>query len=128
MAGCVFESLERLADRNIDATPAVYTRLFARYPECEAMFAMDRDGGVRGAMLRHALECLIHDIEGRETGKNFIVAERNTHDGYGIPNALFDVFYEVIRDSLRDLLDTDWTEETTAAWTIAIESLRQTAD
>ena len=45
------QSLDLLAERLGDPAPAVYARLFGRFPEVEAEFARDVDGAVRGEML-----------------------------------------------------------------------------
>ena len=45
--------------RRGDPTADVYARLFAAHPELEALFLMDRDGGVRASMMQQALECIV---------------------------------------------------------------------
>ena len=52
-------SLEALTARVGDPAPLVYARLFARHPETEALFLMDKGGLVRGQMLATAFEALL---------------------------------------------------------------------
>ena len=60
----VTASLEALAERVGDPAPQVYARLFAAYPEMEALFVRDTTGAVRGEMLALTFECLL-DIGGQ---------------------------------------------------------------
>lgn len=48
--GAVIESLKAAAGQG-DPGPAIYVRLFAAFPELDALFVRDRDGSVRGHML-----------------------------------------------------------------------------
>ena len=65
----LIDSLELLSERAGDVTDEVYARLFARYPELEAMFSMDTDGGVRGSMLMQAFDCLMDLSEGKASSR-----------------------------------------------------------
>ena len=58
-AELILATLEIVAERRGDPTPDVYARLFAVHPELEALFLMDRDGGVRASMMQQALECIV---------------------------------------------------------------------
>ena len=124
-ATLILDSLERLAERGTDPAGAVYQRLFTRYPEFETLFALDRDGGVRGSMLQQALDCLIQHLEGGHVAGTVMRAERGTHEGYGVPADRFESFFEVIRDTFASLLGPNWSSAHHDAWTGAIEKLRQ---
>ncbi|MFN3608672.1 MAG: globin [Hyphomonas sp.] len=124
-AALILDNLERLADRGVDPSGAVYAQLFSRYPEFEPLFALDRDGGVRGSMLQQALDCLIQHLEGGHVAASVMLAERGTHEGYGVPAARFESFFEVIRDTFAGLLGPDWSDAHHSAWTRTIEHLRQ---
>ncbi|HOY76177.1 MAG TPA: hypothetical protein PLN33_00135 [Hyphomonadaceae bacterium] len=52
----ILETLELVAERHSDPTAAIYQRLFNAHPELEALFLMDRDGGVRASMVQQAFE------------------------------------------------------------------------
>lgn len=126
-ARLIEESLEKLAAGGTDPAPQVYATLFSRHPEFETLFGLDEDGGVRGSMLQQALDCLLYQLEGSHTAATVMSAERFAHEGYGVPPERFETFFEVIRDTFRNMLGSDWSEDTDAAWTRTILSLRQSA-
>lgn len=110
------QSLEALVERAGDPAPIVYARLFARYPEVEALFIRDLDGAVRGEMLTKAIECAL-DLAGPNAyAANFIRCEVVNHEGVGVPSDVFPRFYEVAVDTFAELLGVDWTPAYEAAW------------
>jgi hemoglobin-like flavoprotein len=109
-------SLERAAARGGDLTDAIYARLFAEFPETEALFVMDRDGQVRGAMLAHVFETIFDFIGERRYAQRFIGAEIVTHDGYGVDPAAFAAFFGILRDEVRAACGREWTSEMDGAW------------
>ena len=115
-------SLDLLAERAGDVTEAVYDRLFAQYPELEGLFAMDTDGGVRGSMLAQAFECLMDLSEGSGTmAETVIRSERENHDSYDVPAGMFEVFFSIIRDVVKEAAGSDWSPLMEAAWASALE-------
>jgi len=116
------ESLELVSDREGDVTGAVYDRLFASFPELEALFAMDTDGGVRGSMLSQAFECLMDLSEGSGVmAETVIRSERVNHDSYDVPEGMFEVFFGIIRDVVKEVAGSDWSPLMEAAWASALE-------
>lgn len=112
----VAESLELLAEGAGDPADAVYTRLFAAYPEMEALFVRDATGAVRGEMLAVAFECIL-DIGGADAyAANLIAAERVNHEGVGVPPEIFGRFFPLLAETCRDLLGDAWTPQVAAAW------------
>lgn len=116
----VAESLELLAARVPDPAALVYARLFARHPETEALFVMDRGGHVRGQMLAQALEAL---LDGGARLSGLIGIERMNHLGYGVPEDAFDGFYALLMEAVRDALGADWTGAMERAWQERLERL-----
>jgi hemoglobin-like flavoprotein len=99
-------------------TGQVYARLFAAYPDLEALFSMDTDGGVRGSMLSQAFECLMDLAEGPGTlAETVIRSERVNHDTYDVPSGMFEVFFDIIRDVTKEVAGSDWSPLMEAAWT-----------
>jgi hypothetical protein len=45
-----------------------------------------------------------------------LFAARQHHEGYGVPEDLFDAFFIAMRDAFRDILGHDWTPEVDASW------------
>jgi hemoglobin-like flavoprotein len=110
------ESLERLADRAGDPTPAVYARLFERYPETQALFIRDANGAVKGEMLAKMFECALDLAGANAYAANFIACEIVNHEGVGVPRAVFPRFFDVAVETFAELLGPDWTPAYDAAW------------
>jgi hemoglobin-like flavoprotein len=121
-AEVILGTLERVADRHGDPTHEIYRRLFSAHPELEALFHMDRDGGVRASMAQQAFECIIDYIGPRLTAPQIIAAARTHHEGYGVPPERFDDFMLAIRDTFRDLLGSAWTADTEKSWKELLEA------
>lgn len=110
------ESLERLAGRAGDPTKAVYARLFARYPETEALFVRDADGAVKGEMLAKMIECAL-DLAGPNAyAANFVACEVINHDGVSVSREVFPRFFDVAVETFAELMGADWTPAYAAAW------------
>jgi hypothetical protein len=45
-----------------------------------------------------------------------ISCEVQSHDAYGTPRELFGEFFGVIANTLREILEPDWSPEIDAAW------------
>ncbi|WP_349629044.1 globin [Bradyrhizobium sp. RP6] len=59
----------------------------------------------------------IFDFAGERRGHFWPIAcDVALHDAYGTPRELFIAFFAVVRDTLRDLLDDEWTPEIAQAW------------
>jgi hemoglobin-like flavoprotein len=109
-------SLELAAERAGDITPLVYDRLFAGWPEMEALFVRDTDGAVRGQMLAQVFEALL-DFSGRRYfSLGLIQTEIVNHEGLGVPPDVFARFFAVVRDTVREACGADWTAGMEAAW------------
>ncbi|MFT5776858.1 globin [Hyphomonas sp.] len=124
----ILQSLEALAEREGDPAPAIYARLFADHPDLEPLFLMDTDGGVRGSMLRQSFDCLIDMAEGGIMAPVILGAERVNHGTYGVPDNLFDAFFNTIRDCVKAAMRSDWTAETDAAWSRLLARTAALAD
>ncbi len=121
--GLIETSLELVAERLGDPAPLVYARLFAVYPELEALFVRDKLGLVRGNMLQVTLECLLDFAGPRAYATNFVGSERVNHQGVGVPSEMFDRFYQTVIATFREALGADWTAQTEAAWQRAARGL-----
>lgn len=120
MSDPVAESLALLAERVGDPKALVYERLFARHPETEALFVMDKGGHVRGQMLAMVLEAL---LDGGERLSGLIGIERMNHLGYGVSEDAFDGFYELLLETVREALEEGWTEAMEQGWRARIAAL-----
>lgn len=112
----IVETLELVAERHGDPTQAIYAELVARHPELEAQFWLDRDGGVRAAMVQQGLECILDHAGEQLIAAQIIAAARQHHSGYGVPSERFDDFFLAMRNAFRDILGPMWTQEMERAW------------
>jgi hemoglobin-like flavoprotein len=104
------------AARCEDLTPLVYRRLFREHPETEAMFRREANDLVKGSMLALTIEAIL-DFAGERTGRfRMIECEVVSHDAYGTPRDLFIAFFGVIAETLREILQSDWSPEIDSAW------------
>jgi hemoglobin-like flavoprotein len=109
-------TLDMVAERHGDPTAAIYTELFARHPELEPLFWLDRDGGVRAAMVQQGLACILDHAGERLTSASIVAAARQHHGGYGVPAERFDDFFVAMRDMFRRILGQAWTPDMESAW------------
>ncbi|WP_374573292.1 globin domain-containing protein [Phenylobacterium sp.] len=109
-------SLERLAERG-DPVEAIYERLFQRHPQMKPYFWRDTNGAVKGEMLSRTFEAIFDFVGERRYADHMIRTEMITHEGYDVPREVFATFFEIVRDTARDLLAADWTDAFEAAWT-----------
>ena len=112
----ILNSLEQVADRCEDPAPQVYARLFARYPDTEALFIGDKRGAARGQMLRQATETLLDYLGPNIYAANFLKAELRNHDDIGVPGEIFPRFYQAMAEAFADILGEDWTPDMQGAW------------
>ena len=116
-------TLEKVAQRVGDPAPLVFARLFAEAPELQSLFASDASGAVRAEMFLRALECLQDAAGARLYGSALVAAEHTTHQSYGVPTAMFQRFFVILVDVLRDTLGPDWTPEIDQAWAQALQAV-----
>jgi hemoglobin-like flavoprotein len=112
----IVASLELAAERCDDLTPLVYTELFRVRPETRALFRTDPKDLIKGSMLQLSLDAILDFAGERKAAHRLIFAEVQSHDAYGTSPELFNVFFKVIGDVVRDLLSSDWTPTMDAAW------------
>lgn len=112
----IWRSLEIAAARGGDLNGAIYARLYAVFPETEPLFALDRDSGVRGAMMAHVFETIFDFIGERRYAHRFIQSEIVTHEGYGVPREAFAAFFALVRDEVRTACGDAWTGAMARAW------------
>jgi hemoglobin-like flavoprotein len=120
----VARSLELIATRCPDPTPLVYGRLFDRHPEMQPLFIRDSTGAVRGEMLAKVFEIILDLVEAGRYAANMVRCEVVTHEGYGVPPQVFPVFFEIVADVMRDLLEGDWTPSMASGWAALVDELR----
>lgn len=108
--------LEAVAERVGDPSEIVYRRLFELAPDLEALFVRDTDGAVRGQMLQQVFETLLDLVGSNHYAEVLIGTEWLNHQNLGVPARQFELFFEAMIASFRDVLGPQWTPETDAAW------------
>ena len=112
----IHRSFELAAARCEDLTPLVYRRLSREYPETQTMFRSEGADLVKGSMLALTIDAIL-DFAGDRSGHfRMIECEVSSHEAYGTPRELFVAFFGVIAETLREILDMDWSPEIDAAW------------
>lgn len=115
-AALIEQSFELAAERGGDITARVYENLFAKYPEIIPLFVRDTTGAVRGEMLTRTIEAVLDYIGPNAFAENFLRCEVVTHDGYGVPPQIFSKFFDVLAETLRDILGAEWSPAMAHEW------------
>ena len=120
-------SFELAAERCADLTPLVYERLHSEHPETHTMFRTEGSELVKGSMLALTIDAIL-DFAGARTGHfRLIESEASSHDAYGTPRELFFTFFDIIAATLREVLDSDWSDDIDAAWRKLIDEIADIA-
>jgi hemoglobin-like flavoprotein len=122
-ANPIHRSFELAAERCEDLTPLVYQRLLREHPETKSMFRTEGSEAVKGSMLALTIDAIL-DFAGDRSGHfRMIECEMSSHDAYGTPRELFVAFFGVIADTLRDILDAEWSPEIDRAWRSLLDEI-----
>jgi hemoglobin-like flavoprotein len=118
-------SFELAAERCEDLTPLVYRRLFDAHPEARTMFRTEGSEPVKGSMLALTIDAIL-DFAGERTGHfRLITSEIYSHDAYGTPRELFVAFFDIIAQTLREIVGADWSDEIDAAWRALLGDIKR---
>jgi len=110
------QSLELLAERCPDPTPAVYERLFAAEPAMKAHFWRDTNDAIKGEMLARVFAAVLDFIGERRYADHMIGTEMVTHEGYDVPREVFATFFGTVAETVREVLGADFTPAMDQAW------------
>ncbi len=128
-AAHILDSFEAVSEICGDPQERIFALLFERYPEMEVLFILDRDGYVRGTMLQTSFEALldmaVSDDPPNSTGGLSIAAFRLHHEAYDLTPTQFDIFFIIIRDCFRDILQDKWTSDMAIAWQDLLTAIAQ---
>lgn len=124
----IIQSLEAVAEKCEDPTPFIYQRLFAKYPEVEPLFLLDKNDSAKGHMQFEAIECILDLIGPKIYATTLIQSERINHDGIGVTQEVFSDFFPTIKETFQDLLGDGWTPGYETAWTKLLSELRTIID
>ncbi len=123
----VAESLDWLAERNIDPADKIYAHVFAAHPDMERLFFSDNDGSIKANMIYRAFEAVLDIEETDYYGSNFVGCEVVNHQNLGVAADVFVSFYTAMRDVVRAELGAAWTSAMEDAWHDVIARVSTTA-
>jgi len=108
---------ERLADKGVDITEAVYREFMAG--ETDSIQAVkDMDTRTKGRMLEQIYNLLL-DV----TEKNYLSFETRMHVAYGAESIMYRRILSAVRNSCKVALNDLWTEVEDIAWGARINEL-----
>ena len=113
MLGCIHQSLERLVELAGDPQKEIYSLMYSRYPDLESLFVLDKDNSVRGAMQQTAFEFVLAYSDKGVINKSDLAT---SSFGVWCRGRYFGVFFEPIRDCVRDKLGSKCTEYMASRW------------
>jgi hemoglobin-like flavoprotein len=117
----IVESLEAAAAHG-DPAPAVYRILFERHPEMKPLFMMG--DLAKGNMLDQVFNLILDFIGPNTYATHLVRAEIINHENLGVPPDVFQKFFAIVRDSLREIAASDWTPKMDAAWSVLLTELK----
>jgi hemoglobin-like flavoprotein len=115
--------LEYLAQILGDPHAQIYERLYRQHPEVQALFVLDTDGSVRGAMLQTTLETIFDYAAKGRLDSLSLGAWRSHHLAYDVNPELFTRFFFIVRDCAKAELGCAWTADMEAAWADLLHQL-----
>ena len=113
-ASAIISSLELAGERCDDLSPLVYERLFRRRPELKTLFR-ESPRLVQGEMLALTIEGIL-DFVGPRQFSHFWFANEGVRHEANIDRGTFVSFFEVLAETLKEVVGTNWADEMTAAW------------
>lgn len=109
------QSLEQLAETELDITLPVYQRFEAVAPDaCRHLAVMDER--MRGRMLEQVINLLMG-----ETEDEYLDFETRMHRGYGASPALYRDLFQSVKHVVREELGNCWSAQQEVAWDDSID-------
>lgn len=116
----VFATLERAAEKAGDIAPDVYRRWYARCPESRSVMA-HVDEYMQGRMLAEVLRLVLTPALDEE--RSYLQFETQSHAAYGVRPEMYGPLLESLRDTVREVLASDWTAAAERAWRCRLDAL-----
>jgi hemoglobin-like flavoprotein len=110
----MMESLEAIAEADIDIVPRFFAELYARYPAEAANFL--NPGHSHGTMANEMLTMLLALADGEGWVPTMMRIQQFTHDSHGIALERYEQTLTTLVDVLRDAAGTRWLPEHDAVW------------
>ena len=124
-AALLTRSLERLAGHETQLMTRFYDRFFERHPDVVPLFG-EHGLNEREEMLRETLASVCAHAEDEPWLDENLSAMGRSHAEYGVEDAMYPGFVEAMLDTLAEIVGSDWSSATCAAWRSALERLTST--
>lgn len=121
----VIHSLEELAERGVDITPAVYARFFAQCPQAAALFGTAEARSAQGKMVNELVQTVLDRLEGKPYGPIVVETMVSDHDSWGATLPMYDAFLAAFLDALEDALGEQAEPAAMAVWRRELAALRE---
>lgn len=118
-AQLVKDSLAPLLYEGPSAMEYMFARLFASSPETRTLFPTSMTALREKAF--GALTRTIRSLDNRERCGGILAQLARDHRRYGVTDRHYDLFFAALRDTVEHFLGDRWTEQTSAAWTGALD-------
>ncbi len=117
----VVNTLEQVAERDVDLTPLIYDEFFE---SCRDAFPLmgHSDQYMRGRMVAQIFEVIMDDSLHGDGG--YLGWEVNAHlKDYGVKEEMYNAFLASIKHAVKVTIDDLWQKEHDMAWDTRIEQI-----
>ena len=121
----ISDSLEQLAERDVDITPAVYAHFFAHCPQASALFATAETRSAQGKMLNELVQTVIDRLEHKPYSHTLVETMVSDHDSWGVTLPMYDAFIAAFLAVLTDALGEQSDVTALAIWQRELNVLRE---
>jgi hemoglobin-like flavoprotein len=116
----VLATLERAAEKAGDIAPDVYRRWYAHCPASRAVMS-HVDEYMQGRMMAEVLRLVLTPALDAE--RSYLKFETQSHAAYGVRPEMYGPLLEALRDTVREVLASEWTADVDRAWRTRLDSL-----
>ncbi|HQQ62284.1 MAG TPA: globin [Pseudomonadales bacterium] len=108
-------SLEKIGEKGVDITSAVYARFFANHPDAVRLFH-GKEQAVLGKMLNEVLMSSVDCAGHANFLHGLLTTQANDHMAWGVKAEMYGAFFDALVEEIRDVLGPDWDRDTQIAW------------
>lgn len=110
----MMQSLEAIADADIDIVPRFFAELYSHFPSEAANFL--NPGHSHGTMANEMITMLLALAEGEEWVPTMMRIQQFTHESHGIALERYEQTLATLIDVLRDAAGENWRGDHEDAW------------
>ena len=121
----ITHSLEQLAAKDVDITPAVYAHFFQLCPPADALFATAETRSAQGKMLNELVQTVIDRLEHKPYSHTLVETMVSDHDSWGVTLPMYDAFIAAFLVVLTEALGEQGDAVALAIWQRELNALRE---